>query len=232
VSLPPPGAAPAPSPVRELVVALEAPRRRRRHGDGAAGAIRFGATGVVVEHGESLRVPLRLAYGALALAAVDPGPAEVRPQDGRFAVLRRLGPDAVVPEEEGVEGWLWTGRDGAGLPALGGDDVAPNGLLLLARPIPVEDVARCFAPAWVQALAARSPLGEPRVGGLLLRLADPAGARAVFERTGLARPLTDREVPPALRRRLAGDRPADPVLRAAAADAARAATSVAPPGLA
>jgi hypothetical protein len=44
--------------------------------------------------------------------------------------------------------------------------------------------------------------------------------------------LTDKEVPPTLRRHLPTDRPADPMVSGAGSDAARAATSVAPPGMA
>jgi hypothetical protein len=60
-------------------------------------------------------------------------------------------------------------------------------------------------------------------------VADTAKAETLFRAFGLLRPLTDREVPPTLRRALPTDRAADPVLHAHAD--ARAATSVAPPGL-
>ena len=43
--------------------------------------------------------------------------------------------------------------------------------------------------------------------------------------------LTDKEVPPTLRRHLPTDKPADPMVQGGGADAARAATSVAPPGM-
>ena len=67
--------------------------------------------------------------------------------------------------------------------------------------------------------------------GLLLRLADTTGAQEVFRRYGLARPLTDREVPPAMRRSLPTDVPADPARPRHRATDPRAATSVAPPGM-
>jgi hypothetical protein len=81
----------------------------------------------------------------------------------------------------------------------------------------------------VRALADRSPLGDPVVAGLLLRVAVPAEAERAFREVGLARPVTDREMPPALRRSLPTDRPADPAIRISS-DEARAATSIPPPG--
>ncbi|HWT21885.1 MAG TPA: hypothetical protein VN213_00105, partial [Solirubrobacteraceae bacterium] len=215
MSTPPPaeraGSAP---PGRSLVVRLEEPRGRRLlRGGGPVDAVTFTASGTIVEHARALREPLVLPPGTLALAAVDPGPAKAAPDTGRFAVLRRLGPNAVVPREEGIEGWVWTGRSGSALPALGDDDEAPNGLLLFARPLAGDIVARAFEPAWVRALADRSPLGDPVVAGLLLRLAAPGEAERAFREVGLVRPVTDREVPPALRRSLPTDRPADPAVR-------------------
>jgi hypothetical protein len=144
-------------------------------------------------------------------------------------VLRRLSKSAVVPREEGIEGWLWTSRGGSALPSLAEED-APNGALLFAKPLAGELVTRSFSAEWVDALAARSPLGEPAVPGLLLRLHDTTGAQEVFRRYGISRPLTDREIPPAMRRSLPTDVPADPALRRSGDDP-RAATSVAPPGM-
>ena len=40
-------------------------------------------------------------------------------QVGRFPVLRRLGPTAVIPRTEGIEGWLWTSTGGTALTNLG-----------------------------------------------------------------------------------------------------------------
>ncbi len=74
----------------------------------------------------------------------------------------------------------------------------------------------------------RSPLGAPAIYGLLFRVADTVKAENTFRQFGLLRPVTDREVPPTLRRALPSDRPADPKLVTGAA--ARSATSVAPPG--
>jgi hypothetical protein len=223
---------PPPEPtVRSLVLRLEEPRGRRLHrGPGTGYAVTFSSEGTMVEHGGVLQAPLLLAPGTLALAAVDPGPARVGRETGRFPVLRRIGPNAVVPQEEGIEGWVWTGRGGSALPALGDDDEAPNGLMLFAKPLAGEMVAQAFSPEWVRALADRSPLGDPVVAGLLLRLADTDAAERAFREVGLLRPVTDREIPPALRRSLPTDRPADPAVRMRVGDEARAATSVAPPG--
>ena len=209
---------------------LEEPRGRLlRRAGGLGYAVTFTGSGTVVEHGRAMREPLLLRPGTLALAAVDPGPAKAGPDTGRFPILRRLGPNAVVPKEEGIEGWVWTGRGGSALPALGDDDEAPNGLLLFAKPLGGDVVTRVFTPVWGRARADRSPLGVRVVGGLLLRLAEQAAAESTFREVGLARPVTDREMPPALRRSLSTDRPADPTIRSRA-DEARAATSVAPPG--
>jgi hypothetical protein len=224
---PTPGATPG---VRRLVVGLEEPRGRRLlRGGGDGHAVTFTAAGTLIEHRRCLREPLVLPPGTLALAAVDAGPARTAADTGRFPVLRRLGPATVVPREEGIEGWVWTDRGGSALPALGDDEDAPNGLLLFAKPLAADLVARAFTPDWVRALADRSPLGEPVVGGLLLRVADALQAERAFREVGLLRPVTDREVPPAMRRALPTDRPADPTLRLGG-DEARAATSVAPPG--
>jgi hypothetical protein len=191
--------------------------------------VTFSASGTLVEHSGALRRGLVLPPGTLALAAVDPGPAKVPPDTGRFAVLRRLGANSVVPREEGIDGWVWTGRAGGGVPHLCDEDEAPNGLLLFAKPLAGELVAHAFEPDWVEALADRSPLGDPVVAGLLLRLADPSAAERAFREVGLAKPVTDREIPPAYRRSLPTDRPADPALRVRGDDP-RAATSIAPPG--
>ncbi|MGI8779638.1 MAG: hypothetical protein ACR2L8_05640 [Solirubrobacteraceae bacterium] len=224
----PPDGAPAEAP-RELVVRLEEPRGRRRRGVAGAHALRFSPAGLVIEHDGALVAPLVVPLGSLALAAIDAGPAKAGHMTGRLPVLRRLSQTAVVPREEGIEGWLWTSRDGSLLPSLAEQD-APNGVLLFTKPLGGEVVTRSFAPDWVAALAARSPLGEPAVPGLLLRLADTVGADEIFHRYGIARPLTDREVPPAMRRSLPTDVPADPVLRRSGEDP-RAGTSVAPPGM-
>jgi hypothetical protein len=68
------------------------------------------------------------------------------------------------------------------------------------------------------------------VHGLLLRVADTTRAEGTFRQFGILRPLTDREVAPTLRRHLPTDRSPDPGVSAGDAQA-RAATSVAPPGM-
>jgi hypothetical protein len=225
---PPFSGAPGGGSARELVLALEGGRGwRRRGGDDR---LVLSALGVTVEHGRLLREPLHLPLGAIAVGCVDPGPARAGADEGRLPVLRRLGPNAVVPRSEGIEGWLWTGTGGSGgLTALGEDDEAPNAALVFAKPLGEEAVARAFDPDFVTALAARSPLGLPAVHGLLFRVRSTLEAERAFARYGLGRPLTDREVPPTLRRSLPGDRAADP--RLAGAEERRAAHSVAPPGM-
>jgi hypothetical protein len=148
--------------------------------------------------------------------------------DGRFPILRRLSATAIVPREHGIEGWLWTRAGGSSMTMLGDSDAAPNSALLFTKPLGEEHLA-AFAPEALTDIAARSPLGEPAVYGLLFRAVDQSRAETVFRQFGLLRPLTDREIPPTLRRSLPGDRSADPAL-VVPADY-RAATSVAPPGM-
>ena len=234
MSVPPPSPSDGPDeiasePPRELIVRLEEPRGFGRRGTSDTDALRFSPSGLTIVHERALARPLVVPLASLALATVDPGPAKAGDLVGRLPVLRRLSRTAVVPREEGIEGWLWTSRGGSALPSLADDD-APNGALLFTKPLAGDVVTSSFAPDWVEALAARSPLGEPSVPGLLLRVADTVGAQEVFRRYGLARALTDREVPPAMRRSLPTDVPADPKLRASGDDP-RAATSVAPPGM-
>jgi hypothetical protein len=68
--------------------------------------------------------------------------------------------------------------------------------------------------------------------GVLFRVVDTLAAEQGFRRWGFQDVLTDKEVPPTLRRHLPTDRPADPMVSGGGSDAARAATSVAPPGMA
>ena len=80
----------------------------------------------------------------------------------------------------------------------------------------------------MRALADRSPLGSPSVPGLLIAVADVGAAEDAFRRFGVLGPVTDREVPPTMRRHLPGDKPVDP--RVAVDEAARRRTSIALPG--
>jgi hypothetical protein len=224
MSMPPPTS----SAPREQVLAFESGRAwgRKRPGEDA---LRLSPLGAVVEHERMLQAPLRLALGQLQLGLVDPGPARAGAGTGRFAVLRRLSATAVIPREQGVEGWLWTGAAGSALTVLGDEDDAPNAALLFTKPLGEEAIAAAFVPEAAEEIAARSPLGAPAVHGLLFRVADVLLAEQTFRRYGLLRPLTDREVPPTLRRSLPTDRAADPIVRGG--EDARAATSVAPPGM-
>jgi hypothetical protein len=227
---PPPPSDPAPAvPARhEHLIELEAQRswKRKRTVD----YLKLSPAGWELHHGGALREPLRLPLGAIAVAAAEPGGVKALSGEGRFPILRRLSGSAVVPREEGVEGWLWTARGGSAFPSLCEDDEAPNAALVFAHPLGEDVVTRCFEPAFVEALAARSPLGSPAVYGLLMRVADVLRAQNAFRKFGLANPLTDREVAPTLRRALPTDVSADPTVRFS--EGQRAARSVAPPGLA
>jgi hypothetical protein len=228
MSTPPPSSAPPSAGTREHVIAFEAGRGwgRRRAGEDC---LRLTPAGAVVEHERLLRAPLSLPLGQLQLGLVDPGPARPGGESGRFPVLRRLPGGRVIPSEHGIEGWLWTTSAGSGLTVLGDADDAPNAALLLTKPLGEEAIAVAFAPEAAEDIAARSPLGAPAVHGLLFRVRDTLLAEQTFRRYGLLRPLTDREVPPTLRRSLPSDRPADP--RVVSSEDARVATSVAPPGM-
>jgi hypothetical protein len=240
-SVPPPSSSPPPGPAApeapaapaaaELVLALDggqARARRRQPEDGDR--MRLSGSLMTIEHGGFMQAPLELPLGAVKVATVDAGPAKAPGQFGRFAILRRLGPTTVIPRTEGIEGWLWTSTGGTSLTNLGEDDEAPNVALILAKPLDEAKLREAFDPEFVTALAARSPLGSPTVLGLLFRVADTLAAEQGFRRWGFQSVLTDKEVPPTLRRHLPTDRPADPTVRGGS-DAARAATSVAPPGM-
>jgi hypothetical protein len=228
MSTPPPTGSVAPPgsgvPPREHVLPLE-PERSRMRRRSAQGLLTLGQTGATLENPRYLRAPLRLPLGSLQLGLVERGSSQA---DGRFPILRRLGPTAVIPREHGIEGWLWTRTGGSALTMLGDEELGPNAALLFTKPLSGAAIAAAFEPEAQAELAARSPLGTPAVFGLLLRVADPGRAEDVFRRFGLLRPLTDREVPPTLRRSLPTDRSPDPGVRAG--DGGNASTSVAPPG--
>jgi hypothetical protein len=224
MSLPPPSSS---TGLRDYVVELEAGKSWGRRKAGTD-LLRLSAMGASISHERALHTTLRLPLGTLQLGLVDPGPARPGGMSGRFPILKRLSATAVVPREQGVEGWLWTSLNGSALTVLGDPEDAPNAALLFTKPLG-DDAVECFVPEMAEEIAARSPLGAPAIYGLLFRVAEPSKAETVFRQFGLLRPLTDREVPPTLRRALPTDRPADPMLDTAGEDT-RAATSVAPPG--
>jgi hypothetical protein len=214
---PPPGGGAG----RTLTIAFESGRRL------APDALRISPNGASLEVDGLLREPLRLTLGQLHIGLVDRGPAKVRGEAGRFPVLRRLSASAVVPREQGIEGWLWTSTGGSALTILGDEDAAPTGALLFTKPLGPEQLKEAMKPEALEALVARSPLGVPAVSGVLFRCADPLSAENAFRAYGLLRPLTDREVPPTMRRSLPSDRSADPSI----GDSAQGPKgSVAPPG--
>ena len=213
-SSPPPQEGAAPEAPRELLVRLEESRGFGRRRASETDALRFSPQGLTIEHADALLTGRCASRSPRSRSATtDPGPAKAGEMTGRLPVLRRLSRTAVVPREEGIEGWLWTSRGGSALPSLAEDD-APNAALLFTKPLAGDVVTAHFERGWIEALAARSPLGEPSVAGLLFRVVDTVAAQEVFRRYGIARSLTDREVPPAMRRSLPTDIPADPAIRA------------------
>jgi hypothetical protein len=228
-SAPPPGGPPPSGGARELVFELAAPGGLKRlMGGRGRNRVTMTPDEIVVEHGESLRGPLRFAPGAVALATVDPGRADLAKGAavGRFPVLHRLGPSQVVPRELGIRGWLWTSTDGSAFTCLGHD--APNVAFLFSPPLSGPVVEQAFQPAELEELAKRAPLGEPAVFALLLRAEHSDRVREALERYGLLKPLTDREVPPVQRRHLPDDKEANPSI--AAGEVSREDTSIPPPG--
>jgi hypothetical protein len=189
--------------------------------------LRITPAGATLIHDEMLSAPLQLPLGLLHLGLVERGSARPGAATGRFPVLRRLGATAVIPREEGVEGWLWTSTGGSALTTLGDPEDAPNAALLFTKPLGPEQLEPCLQPDALAAIVARSPLGVAAVPGFLFRVADPGKAEAAFRAYNLLRPLTDREVPPTTRRSLPTDRSPDPALQGPGSPAAR---SVAPPG--
>jgi len=201
--------------------------KRRRTVD----LLKISPAGMELRQGGMLREPLVLPLGAIAVAAAEPGSARALPNEGRFPILRRIAGTKVVPREEGVEGWLWTSSGGSAFLSLCEEDEAPNAALVFTHPLGEDLLTRTFEPECVAAVAARSPLGSPAVYGLLMRVTDVLHAQNTFRKFNIANPLTDKEVPPTLRRALPTDVSADPTVRFNN-DGARAAQSVAPPGLA
>ena len=137
------GGAPAPGRRREITLELRAGRGWRRR----AGLLRLHGAELTLEHPDVLREPLVLPGGRIDLAAVDRGAHGRDAEHGRFPVLQRLGPNAVVPFEQGIQSWLWTSRSGSALPTVAeAADAPPNLVLLFAKPLDDEEVARCSSP--------------------------------------------------------------------------------------
>ena len=115
----------------------------------------------------TLHTPLRLPLGTLQLGLVDPGAARPDGMTGRFPILKRLSATAVIPREQGIEGWLWTSLGGSAL------TVARRSRGCAERGAAVHQAARrgrgrlLRARASPQEIAARSPLGAPAIYGLL-----------------------------------------------------------------
>jgi hypothetical protein len=210
-------------------VRLESPKGLRKFGASPGEReIRLHGSELTLVHPRALQAPLTLPGGIVDLAIVDRGSSNK--EHGRFPVLHRMVTGAVVPRDQGIEGWLWTSKSGSAYPLLSDrqDDV-PNLALLFVRPLAPEDVERWFRPEWVQALVERSAWGKPAVLGLLAAAEQPHTAENAFREFGVLGDATDREVPPTNRRHLPTDVPANPELRSRRAE--RSSTSIGPPGM-
>ena len=229
-SVPPPGPPPgAPQGSAPVVVELSAPGGMRRLMGRRGGEHKLTMTPreIVVEHTGALRAPLRFAPGSVLLAAVDPGGAGGgRKAIGRFPILHRLTADRVIPREEGIEGWVWTSTDSSALTTL--TDEAPNLAFIFSPPLAGERIEAAFEPDVLADLAKRSPLGQPAVFGLLLRVERSEVMRDALERYGLAGQITDRDIPPTQRRHLPDDKPANPAISRGEVERA---ASMPPPGM-
>src|SRR3954447_9941974 len=133
---PPPGGGAG----RSLTIAFESGRKL------APDALRLSPAGATLEVDGLLREPLRLTLGQLHIALVDRGSAKARGATGRFAVLKRVSATAVLPREQGIEGWLWTSTGGSALTVIGDEDDAPTGALLFTKPLTREQLEPTMAP--------------------------------------------------------------------------------------
>ena len=235
MSLPPPSS-PPPGPglqpdagvPKELRLELAAPKGLRKLAVGGERYLRLRGSELTFMHSGVLERPFTINGGLVRAAAVDRG--TTTGEHGRFPVLHRMINGMVIPARQGIEGWLWTTKQGSALPLLSDyPDDLPNLALLFVKPLDEEQVRGWFKPDWVQALAERSALGKPSVLGLLLCVERPLEAEKAFEAFGVLRDLTEREVPPTMRRHLPSDVPANPRI-GRGEDDSRAATSIAPPG--
>ena len=173
---PPAGGNPA---GRTLTIQFESGRRL------APDALRINPHGATLEVDGFFHTPLKLTLGQLHLGMVDRGSAKAKGQVGRFPILKRLSATAVVPREQGIEGWLWTSTGGSALTVVGDEDAAPSGALLFTKPLTAEQLKPTMEAHAFEALADRSPLGVPAILGILFRVAEPVRRR---DRVSLLRP--------------------------------------------
>ena len=119
----------APRVPRDYTLVLESSRGLGPRGAPARTPCGSRPQGASLEHERAARTSrCGSRSGQLQLGLVDPGPATRRARSGRFPVLKRLSATAVVPREQGIEGWLWTSTGGSALTMLGDpEDAAQRG---------------------------------------------------------------------------------------------------------
>ena len=205
---------------RTLTIAFESGRRM------APDALRLNPAGATLEVDGLLRAPLRLTLGQLHIGLVDRGPAKVRGAAGRFPVLKRLSATTVRAARARDRGLAVDEHR-----RLGADAARRRGRRADRRAA-VHQAARARAAQGgdgARARSRRSPRARRsasrRCSACCSAVAEAANAETAFRQYGLLRPLTDREVPPTMRRSLPTDQPADPAI-----DASAPSRSVAPPG--
>jgi hypothetical protein len=141
---------------------------------GSAGRLTIGADELIASDPHVLREPLTIPRASVRAAAVERDDRAAR----RFRIHSSSGPYS----GGGRDGWLWARGRGSAVPALTREATdEPNVALIFETPVAVPRL---------RARRAHVPLAGERMGGLLLRVDDPAAAEEALDRLGVLRPLT------------------------------------------
>ena len=104
----PPGTGAASTSYRhEHMIELEPSKTWKRKR--AVDYLKFSPLGLEIHHAGVLLTPLKMPLGAIAVACTETGASRPMSGEGRFPILKRISASAIVPREEGVEGWLCDG---------------------------------------------------------------------------------------------------------------------------
>ena len=229
VSAPPPTTGPPGAGARhEHMIELESSGKWKRKK--SVDFLKFSPLGMELHHTGVLVMPLTMPLGAIALACTESGPARPMAGEGRFPVLKRISSSAVVPRDQGVEGWLWTSSGGSAFPSLCDEDQAPNVAILFAHPLGEEMITRRFVPEF----ARRSPPAR-RSAARSSTACSCASATSCRRSASSPSSASPSRSPTKRSHRRCGARcpPTSPRTRwSPSLDSSRASRSVAPPGLA